>query len=108
MNMATDPRDSFFRSLNQSTAQPPSAPVDISTPPNYVKGGPAAPQHAAPIYDTCEFCRLPVRPGESHGVVAQDAEGNPKLVCKIQRLQMVEEEIAATLPDSTLASMSRR
>ncbi len=105
--MATDPRNDFFRSLNASTAQPPSAPVDISAPPNYAQGGPRAlPQ--SPIYDTCEFCRLPVRPGESHGVIAQDADGNPKLVCKIQRLQMVEEELVGTLPDSALASMSRR
>ncbi len=90
-----DPRDQFFRSLNQATQQPEARPVDISLPP---------PQHHAPIYDSCEFCRLPVRPGESHGVIGQDEHGAPKLVCKIQRLELVEREIPGTLPDSALTA----
>lgn len=52
-------------------------------------------QHKAPIYDTCDHCRFAIRPGESHGVVQPDDQGEPQLVCKIQRLELVEQVVPA-------------
>lgn len=48
------------------------------------------PDPPAPIYDLCDFCRLPIRPGEEHGVleVAQTPDQTPGVICRVRTLAM--------------------
>lgn len=64
-------------------------------------------QAQKPIYDTCEFCRLPIRPGEAHGIIVANEQGDPELRCRIRRLELAESEIPGTLTGSALAHRSQ-
>jgi hypothetical protein len=50
---------------------------------------------------TCEFCNLPIRPGEEHGVIAaappgkDEVVGEPRIVCRIKKVVQTIEEIPA-------------